>query len=172
MQQGRVPSEYGSLRRLVPNLVQAAHIQRHGFEQSGQHRCPRQAKGILSVAVTHSYPRAVPYCDSCFRLQMTAAAYKAEERARRKAVWQQMKAENATLRIQSGAAPGGCLAPPFPAWQSSPASSKSFASILSEPSIPARQPVTQLNVNSVRTITFPPSEPLADRTAKPVFCFS
>ena len=85
-----------------------------------------QAKGILSVAVTHSYP--VPSCDSRVRLQREAAADKAEERAQRKAVRQEMRAENANPRVRSGAAPGGSLAPPSPASQSSAASSARFAS--------------------------------------------
>ena len=39
------------------NLVRADHIQRIGFEQSGQHRRSRQAKGILSSPVmpTHAF---------------------------------------------------------------------------------------------------------------------
>ena len=41
-------------------------IWRTGFEQSGQHSRLKQAKGILSVAVQHSYP--VPSSDSRVRL--------------------------------------------------------------------------------------------------------
>ena len=79
VQQWQVPCRYGSLRWPVPNLVQAAHIRRTGFEQSGPYRRSRQAKGILSVAVQHSYP--VPSFDSRVRLEREAAADKAKERA-------------------------------------------------------------------------------------------
>ena len=99
VQQWRVPSGYGSPKRPDPFLVQAAHIRRTGFEQSGQHSRSRQAKGILSVAVTHSYP--VPSCDSRVRLQREAAADKAEERAQLKAVWQYMTAENAEFAFET-----------------------------------------------------------------------
>ena len=79
-------------------------------------RDKRTRKRILSVAATHSYP--VPSCDSRVRLQREAAA--------EKAVRQQMRAENANPRVRSGVAPGGSLAPPSPALQSSAASSASF----------------------------------------------
>ena len=68
----RFPCGYGSLRRPVPNLVQAVNIRRRGFEQSGPYRRSRQVKGIHSVAVSHSCP--VPSCDSRVRLQREAAA--------------------------------------------------------------------------------------------------
>ena len=124
VQQWRVPCGFGSLRRPVPNLVQAAHIWRTWFEQSGPYCRSRQAKGILSVAVQHSYP--VPpllsvwlyliimilICDSRVRLQREAATDKAEESAQRKAVRQQMRAENANPRVRSGAAQGCSLASP------------------------------------------------------------
>ena len=119
-----------------------------GFEQSGQHCRSRHAKGILFVTVTHSYQ--VPSCDSRVRLQRESAADKAEERAQQNAVRQPMRAENANPRVRSGAAQGGSLAPPLLASQSSAASSASFASILSAPSIQARQPLTPLHMISVR----------------------
>ena len=77
---------------------------------------------------------------------------KAEEWAQRnllqKADMQQMRADNANPRIRSCAAPGGSLAQPSPASQLFVASSASFASILSARPIPARQPLTPLNINS------------------------
>ena len=65
--------------RTVPILVQAAHTLRTGFEQSGPHCRSRQAKGILSFVVTHSY--AVPSCDSRVCLQREAAGKSSGGRA-------------------------------------------------------------------------------------------
>ena len=137
VQQWRVPCGYGSLRRPVSNLVQAAHIRRTGFEQSGPYRRSRQTKGIPSVAVQYSYP--VPSCGSLVRLQREAAANKAKERAQRKAVRQQMREENANPRDRR---PHNRLLRPLRALHPS--------SRVSTPSIQARQPLTPLHVNSVR----------------------
>ena len=110
-----------------------------GLNYRGSTAARDKRKVSFSVAVMHSYP--VPSCDSNVRLQREAAADKAEKRAQRKAVWQQMRAENANPRVRSS----GTFAPPSPA----AASSASFASILSAmaPSIPARQPLTLLHLN-------------------------